>query len=164
MHGNLPGCNSVAQILASVPLGNINAGLNDAWFNLDTDGQGFPHRRFPRKSNRYSWPGVTYDTERPSADVVAFLQEPGHRWLTAQGGFEENLAVLDVYITAGGVFDSPEPAPVREQDGDILLEFSTCNAGTVTYDIPSIGRQGVVPIERITLDNVALVLCAQHPG
>jgi hypothetical protein len=154
-HGNLTGCNSVAQILASVPLGNINAGLNDAWFNLDTDGQGFLIVVFPEIEQVFmAW--FTYDTERPPADVVAFLQEPGHRWLTAQGGFEENLAALDVYIASGGIFDSPEPAPVREQDGEILLEFSTCNAGTVTYDIPSIDRQGVVPIERITLDNVAL--------
>ena len=61
-----------------------------------------------------------------------------------------------MYITAGGVFDSLEPAPVREQDDDILLEFSTCNAGTVAYDIPSIERQGVVPIERVALDNVPL--------
>jgi hypothetical protein len=38
----------------------------------------------------------------------------------------------------------------------MTLEFSTCNAGTLIYDIASIGRQGVVPIERITLDNVPL--------
>jgi hypothetical protein len=37
-----------------------------------------------------------------------------------------------------------------------MLEFSTCNAGTVTYDIPSVDRQGVIPIERIVLDNVPL--------
>jgi hypothetical protein len=38
----------------------------------------------------------------------------------------------------------------------MTLEFSTCNAGTLNYDIASIDRRGVVPIERITLDNVPL--------
>jgi peptidyl-prolyl cis-trans isomerase A (cyclophilin A) len=41
-------------------------------------------------------------------------------------------------------------------DGTINLEFSDCTAGTITYDIPSVDRQGVIPIERITPDNVAL--------
>jgi hypothetical protein len=62
--------------------------------------------------------------------------------------------VLDIEITQSGVFDSPEPIPKQELDGTIILEFSSCNAGTGTYDIPSIDRQGVVPIERIALDNV----------
>ena len=37
-----------------------------------------------------------------------------------------------------------------------MVEFDTCNSGVVTYDIPSINGQGVVPIERIVLDNVPL--------
>jgi len=153
--GNLPGCNSVSQILASVTLDEINAGLNDAWFNLATDGQGFLIIVFPEiKEVFMAW--FTYDTERPPADVAANLGEPGHRWLTAQGEYEENVAELILYATSGGVFDSQEPDPVTEPYGEIMLEFSTCNAGTVTYDITSINRQGVVPIERITLDNVSL--------
>lgn len=153
--GNLPGCNSVSEILASVPLSKINAGLNDAWFNLETDGQGFFIIVFPGIGQIFmAW--FTYDTERPPADVTAFFGESGHRWLTAQGEFEENVAILVIYKTAGGVFDSPVPEPFTEQDGEIIVEFSTCNAGTVTYDIPSIDRQGVIPIERITLDKVPL--------
>jgi hypothetical protein len=58
-------------------LGSINAGLNDAWFNLDTDGQGLLIVVFPEIEQVFiAW--FTYDTERPPADVVAFLQEPGH--------------------------------------------------------------------------------------
>jgi M6 family metalloprotease-like protein len=133
----------------------INSGFNDAWFSPDTDGQGFFIIVFPQTRQVFlSW--FTYDTERPPADVIAFLGEPGHRWLTAQGGYTGNQAVLEVWMTEGGVFDSAEPEPVRREDGEILLEFSGCNAGTVGYDIPSIGRQGVVAIERIVTDNVAL--------
>jgi len=151
---NLDGCNSVPEILAEVPLPEINAGLNDAWFNPDTDGQGFFFIVFPEIRQMFmAW--FTYDTERPPEDVMASLGEPGHRWLTAQGGYEDNVAVLDVYVTSGGVFDSQQPEPFTEQDGQIIVEFNTCNSGSVSYDIPSIDRQGVVPIERIVLDNVS---------
>ncbi len=51
-------------------------------------------------------------------------------------------------MTYGGVFDSLEPEPGTEPYGEITLEFSTCNAGTVTYDIPSFDRQGVILIKR----------------
>jgi hypothetical protein len=37
-----------------------------------------------------------------------------------------------------------------------MVEFNTCDSGMVTYDIPSIDRQGIVPIERIALDNISL--------
>jgi hypothetical protein len=151
---NASGCDSVPEILAEVPISTINAGLNDTWFNPETDGQGFFFIVFPEIKQMFmAW--FTYDTERPPQDVTAILGEPGHRWLTAQGGYEENVALLDVSVTAGGVFDSAQPAPLTEQDGEIMVEFNTCNSGVVTYDIPSINRQGVVPIERIVLDNVS---------
>jgi hypothetical protein len=37
-----------------------------------------------------------------------------------------------------------------------VLEFEDCETGTISYDIPSIGRQGEVPIQRITLDMVSI--------
>ena len=152
---NLDGCNSVNEILAEVPLYEINAGLNDAWFNFETNGQGFLITVFPDiKQVFMAW--FTYDTERPPEGVTAILGEPGHRWLTAQGEYVENYAELTLYVTAGGVFDSEKPTPGTEPYGEVILEFSTCNAGTVTYDIPPIFQLGVVPIERITLDNVRL--------
>jgi hypothetical protein len=36
------------------------------------------------------------------------------------------------------------------------IEFAGCNAGLVTYSIPSLGLSGEIPIERIVLDNVQL--------
>jgi hypothetical protein len=64
--------------------------------------------------------------------------------------------VLDVWVSSGGVFDSAEPPVTRDKDGEIVVEFSGCNSGTVSYDIASVDRQGVIPIERVALDNVAL--------
>lgn len=131
----------------------INAGLNDAWFNPATPGQGFFITIYPDSSQIFlAW--FTYDTERPPTNEAAVLGEPGHRWLTAFGGFSGSSAVLEIELTSGGVFDSAQPAPLQTGDGDILLEFDGCNSGTVTFDIESPEIQGIIPIERIALDNV----------
>jgi hypothetical protein len=148
-------CDSVNAILGEAPLTSINPGLNDAWFNPQTDGQGFLISAFPEIGQLFiAW--FTYDTGRPPGDVTASLGEPGHRWLTAQGPYKDTVAWLDIHVTSGGVFDSPAPRPETGPVGEMTLEFSTCNAGTITYDIPSIGRRNVIPIERITLDNIPL--------
>ena len=132
----------------------INAGLNDAWYYPATSGQGFFVTVFADTKTLFlSW--FTYDTELPGEEATANLGSPGHRWLTAQGNYEGAEADLQVHITSGGLFDSEEPKPVREEDGSILIRFDDCTSGSVTYDIPSIGQSGVVPIQRVALDNVA---------
>ena len=133
----------------------LNAGLNDAWYYKPTDGQGFLIVVYPLREEIFiAW--FTYDTVRPDDSVTAMLGEPGHRWLTAQGTYAGNKATLNIIVSEGGVFDAGTPAPIPRPDGTIILEFSDCTAGTITYDIPSVDRQGVIPIQRITPDNVAL--------
>ena len=41
-------------------------------------------------------------------------------------------------------------------DGTITLKFDSCSAGTIEYEIPSINRQGVIPIERVVDDNIVI--------
>jgi hypothetical protein len=134
----------------------INAGMTDAWFNPATNGQGFLIVVFPQLKQLFlAW--FTYDVERPPDGTPAVLGEPGHRWLTAQGAYSGDTAMLKVYVSSGGVFDSAVPAvgpPV--QDGTMEVRFSGCNAGVIRYDIPSVGLAGEVPIQRIVLDNVSL--------
>jgi hypothetical protein len=150
---NLPGCNSINDVLGSTPLSVINAGLNDAWFNPETGGQGYFITVYSETEQIFmSW--FTYEVERPDPSIDAQLGEPGHRWLTAQGGFMDNSAQLAIWMAEGGVFDSPIPEVELREDGEISLDFTSCNKGTVSYEIPSVGIQGVVPIERIALDNV----------
>jgi hypothetical protein len=152
---NAIGCNSVEEILAEEPLLEMNAGLNDAWFNPGTDGQGFFVIVYPQIEQIFlAW--FTYDIVRPPMDVTASVGEPGHRWLTAQGPFVGNRASLNLYNTSGGIFDSAEPAPTSQPYGNIVLEFSSCGRGTIKYDIHSIDWQSTVPIERIVLDNIPL--------
>ena len=133
----------------------INAGLNDAWYNPATAGQGILISVFPVEELLFlAW--FTFDIERPPGDVEAQLGDPGHRWLTAAGNYAEDSAVMDITVTSGGVFDSSVPVVENTTDGSMIVEFTDCKAGTVSYDIPSVDRQGVIPIERIALDNVPL--------
>ena len=139
----------------------INEGLNDAWYNEATDGQGFFITVFPEIELMFlSW--FTFDTERPGDEVTANLGGPGQRWITAQGPYNGSRAELAVNITTGGVFNSGIPAPGSSPDGTITVEFENCNSGTVTFFLPSIERLGAVPIERISLDLVPL--CEQLDG
>ena len=75
--------------------------------------------------------------------------------LTALGTIDGNKSVMGVTTASGGLFDTPtEIEPV--DDGTITLSFENCSSGTVEYEIPSIDRQGSVPIQRVASDNIAL--------
>lgn len=133
----------------------INAGLNDAWFNPNTSGQGFLITVFEESGVLFlAW--FTYDVERPPDNVTALLGEPGHRWITAQGTFSGDTATLDIFVSSGGVFDSELPAVETVKDGTMTIKWTSCNAAVLTYDIPSLELAGEIPIERIVLDNVML--------
>ena len=136
----------------------INPGLNDAWYNPETDGQGFFITVFP-DLGAVSLAWFTYDTELPPLDATANLGDPGHRWLTALGPIIDNQAMMQIEMTSGGLFDTSSEITRTDppgSDGTIILTFDNCNSGAIEYDIPSINRQGIVPIQRVAGDNIAL--------
>ncbi|MEM1411038.1 MAG: DNRLRE domain-containing protein [Pseudomonadota bacterium] len=134
----------------------INPGVNDAWFNPATAGQGFFFTVYPDSGLLFlSW--FTYDSERPDPSATAILGEPGHRWITAIGSFDGNEAVLDATLTSGGIFDQSPPVVDNEVGyGTIFLEFNGCDDATVDYVFPDADLQGQVTVERVVKDNVAL--------
>jgi PKD repeat protein len=139
----------------------VNAAITDAWFSPTTAGQGFFIIVWENIQTVFlSW--FTYDTERPPQDVTAHLGEPGHRWLTAQGGYSGDTATLNVFQTVGGVFDSPLPEPDPALlVGTMTITWTGCNAGLLSYELPSLSLSGDIPIERIVLDNVPACEAAQ---
>jgi len=136
----------------------MNAGLNDAWFNPMTDGQGFFITVFPDLGLvTLAW--FTYDTQLPDEDEIANLGDAGHRWLTAIGSIEGDHAVMNIDIASGGLFDTTTEIQHTDpagSDGTITLTFGDCNSGLVDYDITSIGQRGSIPIQRIANGNIAL--------
>jgi hypothetical protein len=158
---------SASNLFQTEPIGSsftINPGLNDAWFNPVTNGQGFLITVFPDIKQMFlAW--FTYDTERPPEDVTALLGEPGHRWLTAQGPYDGDTANLTIFVTEGGVFDATEPAAATDPagDGSMTLEFADCTAGLVNYEITSLDISGEIPIQRISPDNVPLCEALASP-
>lgn len=143
---------------ADCPKFQINAGLNDAWFNPATDGQGFFFTAFPKLGvASIAW--FTYDTELPAEDASANLGDPGHRWITAVGPIVDNQVIMNIDIAYGGLFDTATPVQHTDppgSDGTITVTFENCGAATVQYDIPSINRQGTIAIQRVAADNLAL--------
>jgi len=148
---------SQPAMAASPPVLKLNAGLNDAWFNPETDGQGFFINVFPDQG-LVSLAWFTYDTELPAAGAHANFGDAGHRWITALGPIAGNQSIMDITTTSGGIFDDPKPVARTDppgSDGTIKLTLDNCASGTVSYDIPSIGRQGTVLIQRVVSDNQA---------
>lgn len=132
---------------------SIHAGLNDAWYNPDTAGQGFFLTVLPEAGQVFlAW--FTFETESMDSAAEALLGSADQRWLTAQGPYTGALAELEVTVTSGGIFDAREPVPAHRSDGSFLLKFENCSSGVLNYDIPSISRQGVIPIQRVAPDNV----------
>lgn len=136
----------------------MNAGLNDAWFNPLTDGQGFFITVFPNL-NFVTLAWFTYDTELPPLDATANLGDPGHRWMTAAGVIDMDRSIMNIEFTSGGIFDTAtviERTDPPGSDGTLTLKFDNCTSGSIDYDITTINAQGTVPIQRVAGDNIAL--------
>ncbi len=144
------------------PIFLINAGISDAWFFPATSGQGFFIIVWEDSQQIFlAW--FTFDTERPPDDVNAILGEPGHRWIIGLGSYVGDTALLDVFLSSGMIFDSGVPPVDTAQYPGATLEivWTSCKAGIVKYNIPSLSLMGEVPIERIVEDKVAACEVAQ---
>jgi glycosidase len=133
----------------------VNFGMADAWYDPATNGQGFQLAVFPQRELVFlGW--FTYDAERPPANTPSVLGEPGHRWLTAQGHFRGNRALLEVTRSTGGVFDAPLPPVANAPGGWIELEFDGCRAARLLYRVDPPGLEGEIRLLRITDDNALI--------
>jgi len=150
--------NSIGTDATEFPLTGvfyINPGLTDAWFDARQSGQGFFIIVFPDREEIFlAW--FTYDAERPELSVVALFGAADQRWLTAQGKYSGNRAELKITLSKGGVFNDSDHQVANMDYGTLILEFTGCNSGLVRYEIPSLGLEGLIAIERVARDNIAL--------
>jgi hypothetical protein len=129
---------------------DINAGMDGAWFNSNTPGQGFFIDAHPGGNFIFvSW--FTFGDETAS----------GQRWLTAQGSFEGSTAEIDVFETTGGSFDDPL-APSTIKVGTMSLDFTDCSNAQLSYSLSADPAEGDITITRVIPGSQAL--CEELTG
>jgi hypothetical protein len=129
----------------------VNAGHAGAWYNPDTSGQGQLIDIEPESGFMFlAWFAYT--------DATSGNPNEQH-WLTAQGTYDGNTAILPVYETLGGQFDDPAEVDPPVLVGSIELTFEDCTSGQASYSIDSWGVTGSFPLSRVIpgSENVCLV-------
>lgn len=138
----------------------ITEGVNGAWANLANLGQGHMVEVFPDIPFFFSaW--FTWDTTQPGEGETADVGDPNHRWLTAEGGYENDTATLDIYLTSGGLFNDPNPVN-QVVVGSMTIQFQSCTEALVNFELDN-GPESFT-INKIANDNTATceMLMNQH--
>ncbi len=134
------------RIFAIEPV-DINAGMDGAWYDTDTPGQGFLFDVYPNPAGGnfifVAW--FTFGDDTAS----------GQRWLTAQGDFTGPLANLDVYESSGGSFNDPQEVSVNPV-GTMSIDFRDCSHAILNYLLTDDGVEGEIDITRVIPDGQAL--------
>ena len=132
---------------------DINAGMDGAWFDTNTPGQGFfiDVHPDPEGGNFIFVSWFTYGGDTAS----------GLCWLTAQGGFEGSIAEIDVFEVTGGSFDNPQPVSTVNV-GTMSIDFTDCNHALLTYSLTDDSAEGDIEITRVIPEGKAL--CEELAG
>jgi N-acetylneuraminic acid mutarotase len=151
----IPGSDNVCEGISgnNTEKVDINAGMDGAWFDPATSGQGYFIDAHPDPEGGnfifVSW--FTYGNATAS----------GQRWLTAQGGFEGSMAEIDVFEHTGGSFDDPEAISTTKV-GTMSLDFTDCSNAQLSYSLPADPAEGDVAITRVIPGGKAL--CEELAG
>lgn len=127
------------------PVFPINFGHSGGWFNFDTAGQGVMIEVFPEINQVFlTW--FTYE-----AAESAKIGSADHRWLSGLGEIDGGKVEIDLQVTSGAFFDDPTD-PVRTDPGTVgtvILEFSSCAEGTMSYNLLDPARSNSFSIQRL---------------
>jgi len=161
LHGEFPmqrviaGSGNVCEDRSGVAIESvdINAGMDGAWFDPATSGQGFfiDSHLDPEGGNLLFVSWFTYGNSTAS----------GQRWLTALGSFDGSVADMDVHETTGGSFDDPQ-APSTTKVGTMSIDFTDCNNAQLSYSLPADPATGDIAITRVIAG--AQALCEELAG
>lgn len=136
---------------------HINSGLNGAWFNPSTGGQGIMIEILPTLDSVFmAW--FTHDTQAPmDTAVIGFA---GNRWMSSLGTIdhETNTVTFDLIVTSDGLFDNPQTVTNSSPNtvGTLTINFTDCSNATATYNLIEAQLSGSFPLVRVATDNVAL--------
>jgi len=140
-------------VAATIEAVDINSGMDGAWVNEGTLGQGFLMDAYPNKEGGnfifVAW--FTYGDDTAS----------GLRWLTAQGDFAGSMAEIDIHETTGGRFDDPLP-PDTAKVGTMTIDFTDCSNAQLSYSLTADELAGDMVISRLIPGGQAL--CEELAG
>jgi peptidyl-prolyl cis-trans isomerase A (cyclophilin A) len=130
----------------------INAALSGAWFNPDTNGQGFYLEVLPSVDTVImAW--FTFDAESPDASVPSTVGDAGNRWLTMVGQFNGNQFAGDILKVSEGLFDDPTSVS-SSIVGSVSVTFTDCGNATLSYALNDSGLVNEIPLQRISGANI----------
>ncbi len=144
--GSASGCHSPAATTTQTV--DINAGMDGAWFEPATSGQGFFMDVQPDT-------GLAVDATIEASTGFVFVAwytyggntASGQQWYTAQGSFTDSMAQIDIFDTTGGSFDDPR-APNTRKVGTMSLDFEDCENVDIAYAFDG-GHSGDIDATRV---------------
>ena len=160
--GNIIFARKVATgyVTTNKPGVELTAGFSGAWFNSSTSGQGILLDIYPKIPLAFlAW--FTYDLAGAGDGTTAVVGHQEQRWLTAQGTFRGNEAVLDLVLTTDGVFNDPASVINSPSNsyGRIVLTFGNdCATGKMEFELFEQEIEDVFAIQRLSNDNVDLCM------
>ena len=127
---------------------DINAGMDGAWFEPATAGQGFFLDVQPDTGPPV---GATVEASSGFAFVAWYTYgadtASGQQWYTAQGSFTDSIAAIDIFETTGGSFDDPR-SPSTVKVGTMNLDFTDCDNVDIMYAFDG-GPSGDIDATRV---------------
>ena len=129
---------TVVAELEQAPAFAIAEGLDGAWYDPSTPGQGlFLDVLAAQQQLGAGW--YAFDPATPGTQ----------RWWTAQGAYQGAAASLTLFATDDGVFAAPDPVDTVAV-GSATLQFSDCNTATLAYAFEGgQGASGSIPLRRL---------------
>lgn len=134
---------TIKSELAEAPKFEINEGLDGAWFNPQTSGQGV----FVDVLGEQDLISLAWFTWANGAPGPARAGE--HLWYSALGSLEAGADVssAELFASSGGAFNSGRSVDTVPT-GSVEVEFSDCNNGRLRYRFNS-GETGEIPLQRV---------------
>ena len=139
---------NVTCVASGTPTPNVDFGLSGNWYDPATSGQGFVFEVNPLAPVVFfAW--YTYSPTGQAAGAA------GQRWFTGQGTFTAgtHTALLTLYETTGGVFDTPTPGTqATTAVGTATITFASCTSAQLAFNFTggsSAGHAGMINLSRV---------------
>jgi hypothetical protein len=132
---------TVKSELAEAPKFAISEGMDGAWYNPATSGQGL-YIDSLGEQGQFGFAWFSWSTGAPGSS------RPGEQvWWSGVGDVEGARADVQLYASSGGAFNTPTQVQTQAV-GSGEFEFKSCDEGSFVYRFDS-GESGTIPLRRV---------------